>query len=74
MDRSIIYMYVNILFHLFLSLILSIPLCAIGQTLQVDDLNLADIGPKFEHHAMFPARTNTGLVLSLHEDDLGLST
>ncbi|KAK4396269.1 Diaminopimelate epimerase, chloroplastic [Sesamum angolense] len=24
--------------------------------LQVDDLNLAEIGPKFEHHVMFPAR------------------
>lgn len=31
-----------------------------GQALQVDDLNLAEIGPKFEHHVMFPARTNTG--------------
>lgn len=30
------------------------------QDLQVDELNLADIGPKFEHHEMFPARTNTG--------------
>ncbi|KAK6942917.1 Diaminopimelate epimerase, DapF [Dillenia turbinata] len=25
----------------------------------VDELNLAEIGPKFEHHSMFPARTNT---------------
>lgn len=31
-----------------------------AQALQVDDLNLAEIGPKFEHHVMFPARTNTG--------------
>lgn len=27
----------------------------------MDELNLAEIGPKFEHHAMFPARTNTGV-------------
>lgn len=32
----------------------------IEQKLVVDELNLAEIGPKFEHHAMFPARTNTG--------------
>ncbi|KAJ6778086.1 DIAMINOPIMELATE EPIMERASE CHLOROPLASTIC [Salix koriyanagi] len=31
-----------------------------GQDLQVDALNLAEIGPKFEHHEVFPARTNTG--------------
>lgn len=30
------------------------------QNLIVDELNLAAIGPKFEHHEMFPARTNTG--------------
>lgn len=30
------------------------------QDLQVDELNLAEIGPKFEHHEVFPARTNTG--------------
>ncbi|KAK3407049.1 hypothetical protein EUGRSUZ_K03171 [Eucalyptus grandis] len=29
---------------------------------QVDKLNLAEIGPKFEHHEMFPARTNTEFV------------
>lgn len=33
-----------------------------GQNLQVDELNLAEIGPKFEHHVMFPARTNTEFV------------
>ncbi|XP_057970665.1 diaminopimelate epimerase, chloroplastic [Malania oleifera] len=33
-----------------------------GQGLQVDELNLAEIGPKFEHHKMFPARTNTEFV------------
>ena len=32
-----------------------------NQNLKVDDLNLPEIGPKFEHHEMFPARTNTGL-------------
>ncbi|KAL8509081.1 hypothetical protein ACS0TY_016324 [Phlomoides rotata] len=30
--------------------------------LQVDELDLAGIGPKFEHHAVFPARTNTEFV------------
>ncbi|CAI0471712.1 unnamed protein product [Linum tenue] len=30
--------------------------------LLVDELNLAEIGPKFEHHVMFPARTNTEFV------------
>ncbi|KAK3226448.1 hypothetical protein Dsin_006310 [Dipteronia sinensis] len=33
-----------------------------GQNFQVDALKLAEIGPKFEHHAMFPARTNTEFV------------
>ncbi|XXG54834.1 hypothetical protein AAC387_Pa03g2617 [Persea americana] len=33
-----------------------------SKALQVDDLNLAEIGPKFEHHVMFPARTNTEFV------------
>ncbi|XP_060201783.1 diaminopimelate epimerase, chloroplastic isoform X2 [Lycium barbarum] len=33
-----------------------------SQDLQVDELNLAEIGPKFEHHVMFPARTNTEFV------------
>ncbi|KAL9247750.1 hypothetical protein vseg_021148 [Gypsophila vaccaria] len=32
------------------------------QNLVVDQLNLADIGPKFEHHNVFPARTNTEFV------------
>ncbi|GAA0161460.1 hypothetical protein LIER_17771 [Lithospermum erythrorhizon] len=32
------------------------------EDLVVDELNLADIGPKFEHHAVFPARTNTEFV------------
>ncbi|KHG11577.1 Diaminopimelate epimerase, chloroplastic -like protein [Gossypium arboreum] len=33
-----------------------------SQNLTVDELNLAAIGPKFEHHEMFPARTNTEFV------------
>lgn len=32
------------------------------ENLVVDELNLADIGPKFEHHALFPARMNTEFV------------
>ncbi|KAK9078600.1 hypothetical protein SSX86_002657 [Deinandra increscens subsp. villosa] len=32
------------------------------ENLVVDELNLADIGPKFEHHKLFPARTNTEFV------------
>ncbi|KAL9398873.1 hypothetical protein Peur_007834 [Populus x canadensis] len=33
-----------------------------GEDLQVDALNLAEIGPKFEQHDVFPARTNTEFV------------
>ncbi|XVE96822.1 hypothetical protein REPUB_Repub02eG0256100 [Reevesia pubescens] len=33
-----------------------------SQNLNVDELNLAAIGPNFEHHEMFPARTNTEFV------------
>ncbi|CAN1775497.1 Kinesin-like protein KIN-5B [Linum perenne] len=33
-----------------------------NKNLQVDELNLAEIGPKFEKHIMFPARTNTEFV------------
>ncbi|XP_068644260.1 diaminopimelate epimerase, chloroplastic-like [Aristolochia californica] len=33
-----------------------------SEILQVDDLKLAEIGPKFEHHQMFPSRTNTEFV------------
>lgn len=47
-------------------------LLVMKQNLQVDELNLADIGPKFEHHAMFPARTNTGQFLSLLQHKLCL--
>ncbi|GAB2300507.1 hypothetical protein Dimus_034550 [Dionaea muscipula] len=32
------------------------------ENLQVDELNLAEIGPKFENHDVFPARTNTEFV------------
>ncbi|XP_021774417.1 diaminopimelate epimerase, chloroplastic-like [Chenopodium quinoa] len=32
------------------------------QNLVVDQIQLADIGPKFEHHDVFPARTNTEFV------------
>lgn len=28
----------------------------------MDELKLSEIGPKFEHHKVFPARTNTGLL------------
>ena len=74
MDHYIKLYYLHIYSSVCVTDFLSIPLCAIGQTLQVDELNLADIGPKFEHHAMFPARTNTGLLLSLHGDDFGFNT
>ncbi|WOL04799.1 diaminopimelate epimerase, chloroplastic [Canna indica] len=33
-----------------------------SEALQVDELKLEDIGPMFEHHEMFPARTNTEFV------------
>ncbi|KAL5546291.1 hypothetical protein UlMin_005978 [Ulmus minor] len=33
-----------------------------GQNLLVDELKLAEIGPQFEHHEVFPARTNTEFV------------
>lgn len=35
-------------------------LVGMEQNLQVDELKLAEIGPKFENHVVFPARTNTG--------------
>ncbi|KAF2288734.1 hypothetical protein GH714_011835 [Hevea brasiliensis] len=35
-----------------------------SKDLQVDKLNLVEIGPKFEHHDVFPARTNTGATLA----------
>ncbi|XP_020579655.1 diaminopimelate epimerase, chloroplastic [Phalaenopsis equestris] len=33
-----------------------------GEALQVDDIKLEEVGPKFEHHEMFPSRTNTEFV------------
>ncbi|XP_068330159.1 diaminopimelate epimerase, chloroplastic-like isoform X2 [Pyrus communis] len=33
-----------------------------GKNLKVDELKLAEIGPKFENHEVFPARTNTEFV------------
>ncbi|EPS67996.1 hypothetical protein M569_06771, partial [Genlisea aurea] len=33
-----------------------------SEDLQLDELNLTEIGPKFEHHPMFPSRTNTEFV------------
>ncbi|XP_042429374.1 diaminopimelate epimerase, chloroplastic-like [Zingiber officinale] len=33
-----------------------------GDVLQLDELKLGDIGPLFEHHEVFPARTNTEFV------------
>ncbi|KAI0519213.1 hypothetical protein KFK09_006655 [Dendrobium nobile] len=33
-----------------------------GEPLQVDDIKLEEVGPKFEHHEMFPSRTNTEFV------------
>ncbi|KAJ0258876.1 Diaminopimelate epimerase [Hirschfeldia incana] len=41
-----------------------------GQDLRVDDLKLSEIGPKFEHHEMFPARTNTEFVEVLSRSHL----
>ncbi|CAH2064216.1 unnamed protein product [Thlaspi arvense] len=41
-----------------------------GPNLKVDDLNLQEIGPKFEHHEMFPARTNTEFVQVLSRSHL----
>lgn len=42
------------------------------QNLIVDELRLAEIGPKFEYHEMFPARTNTGQI-SLYFYDQNLA-
>ncbi|KAF8397541.1 hypothetical protein HHK36_016459 [Tetracentron sinense] len=41
-----------------------------SEILQVDDLNLSEIGPKFEHHDMFPARTNTEFVQAFSRSHL----
>nr|CAB3462362.1 unnamed protein product [Digitaria exilis] len=47
-----------------------IVLTGLQQDLQVDDLKLSEIGPKFEHHEMFPARTNTEFVHVLSRSHL----
>ncbi|XP_027351980.1 diaminopimelate epimerase, chloroplastic [Abrus precatorius] len=41
-----------------------------SQNLSVDELKLAEIGPKFEHHEVFPARTNTEFVQVLSNSHL----
>ncbi|KAL1351813.1 hypothetical protein HN51_015689 [Arachis hypogaea] len=41
-----------------------------SQNLLVDDLKLAEIGPKFENHEVFPARTNTEFVQVLSNSHL----
>nr|AFK40242.1 unknown [Medicago truncatula] len=41
-----------------------------SQNLLVDELKLAEIGPKFEHHEVFPARTNTEFVQVLSNSHL----
>lgn len=37
---------------------------------KIDDLNLPEIGPKFEHHALFPRRTNTEFVENPDKDNI----
>ncbi|KAL7095686.1 hypothetical protein ACP275_10G039500 [Erythranthe tilingii] len=41
-----------------------------SEDLVVDELNLSEIGPKFEYHTMFPARTNTEFVQVLSPSHL----
>ncbi|KAJ1688648.1 hypothetical protein LUZ63_012803 [Rhynchospora breviuscula] len=41
-----------------------------SQGLEVDKIKLAEIGPKFEHHELFPARTNTEFVQILSRSHL----
>lgn len=41
---------------------LSLPLLCLSNRLQVDDLDIFTIGPKFENNPVFPARTNTEFV------------
>ncbi|KAG0464718.1 hypothetical protein HPP92_018882 [Vanilla planifolia] len=40
------------------------------QALQVDEIKLEEVGPKFEHHEMFPSRTNTEFVQVLSRTHL----
>lgn len=37
---------------------------------KIDDLNLPEIGPKFENHALFPRRTNTEFVENPDKDNI----
>lgn len=41
--------------------VLTVYILFLSQELNVDSLPLEQIGPLFEHHEMFPARTNTGV-------------
>ncbi|KAG6485410.1 hypothetical protein ZIOFF_053947 [Zingiber officinale] len=43
-----------------------------GDVLQLDELKLGDIGPLFEHHEVFPARTNTVRHQSMR-DSMGIN-
>ena len=44
--------------------------CVIFQKEDVDDLDLTRIGPKFEHHPLFPERVNTEFVNNLPDGSL----
>ena len=46
------------------------PHCVIFQKEDVDDLDLTRIGPKFEHHPLFPERVNTEFVNILPDGSL----
>ena len=46
------------------------PHCVIFQKEDVDDLDLTRIGPKFEHHPLFPERINTEFVNVLPDGSL----
>ena len=46
------------------------PHCVIFLTEDIDGLDLARIGPKFEHHALFPERVNTEFVNVLPDGSL----
>lgn len=46
------------------------PHCVIFQKEDVDDLDLTRIGPKFEHHPLFPERVNTEFVNVLPDGSL----
>lgn len=46
------------------------PHCVIFQKKDVDDIDLTRIGPKFEHHPLFPERVNTEFVNVLPDGSL----